>query len=238
MVPLKELEKQRFEFLAKLYDLSGGSGRARILMWEVGQQLNFNKEVVANTVDYLQGENLIQHVALGGYIAITHAGKKEVEQALGAPDKRTEHFSPIQVLNIGTLIGTVEAKTDMSKTTNFNVATNYGQIGEVLNNCTNIINQRASPQTKDLLETLRTEVERLIKAIPPENSDVAQKASRNLQRLVETATEKNPDRDWYSVSAKGLIEASKFVKDFAGNIAGTIGQIGKLFWPDYSLPAQ
>jgi hypothetical protein len=27
------------------------------------------------------------------------------------------------------------------------------------------------------------------------------------------------------------------VKDFTGNIAGTIGQLGKLLWPEYALPA-
>jgi hypothetical protein len=32
-----------------------------------------------------------------------------------------------------------------------------------------------------------------------------------------------------------LLEASKFANDFAGNIAGTIGQLGKLLWPDFKL---
>jgi hypothetical protein len=54
--------------------------------------------------------------------------------------------------------------------------------------------------------------------------------------LVKQATNKKPDRKWYSLSAEGLLEASKFVKDFSGNIAGTVGQLGKLLWPDFSLP--
>ena len=41
-----------------------------------------------------------------------------------------------------------------------------------------------------------------------------------------------------SVSAEGLLEASKFVQDFSGNIAGTLGNLGKTLWPDFHLPGQ
>jgi hypothetical protein len=33
-----------------------------------------------------------------------------------------------------------------------------------------------------------------------------------------------------------LLEASKYVKDFTGNIAGTIKNLGKSIWPDFLLP--
>jgi len=48
--------------------------------------------------------------------------------------------------------------------------------------------------------------------------------------LVKQATSEKPNRKWYSVSAEGLLEASKWVKDFSGNIAGTVGQLEKLIW--------
>jgi hypothetical protein len=50
------------------------------------------------------------------------------------------------------------------------------------------------------------------------------------------ATGPSPSRQWYSVSAEGLLEASKFAQDFAGNLAGTLGELGKLLWPDFELP--
>jgi hypothetical protein len=34
---------------------------------------------------------------------------------------------------------------------------------------------------------------------------------------------------------EGLLEASTFVKDFSGNIAGTIKNLGKSLWPDFLL---
>jgi len=42
-----------------------------------------------NIVEYLVGENLVEYVAIGGEIAITHYGRKEIERALSAPDIAT-----------------------------------------------------------------------------------------------------------------------------------------------------
>ena len=42
-----------------------------------------------NIVEYLVGENLVEYVAIGGEIAITHYGRKEIESALSAPDIAT-----------------------------------------------------------------------------------------------------------------------------------------------------
>ncbi|MBK8038885.1 MAG: hypothetical protein IPK22_17395 [Verrucomicrobiaceae bacterium] len=41
-------------------------------------------------------------------------------------------------------------------------------------------------------------------------------------------TSTKPNRAWYSVSSEGLLEASKYVKDFTGNIAETLGSLTKL----------
>jgi hypothetical protein len=48
-------------------------------------------------------------------------------------------------------------------------------------------------------------------------------------------TSGTPDRAWYSVSAKGLLEAAKFVKDFSAEIGGTLKNLGSSFWPDFKL---
>ena len=122
------------------------------------------------------------------------------------------------------------------KTTNINVGINYGQIGEVLNHCTNIISQQPEGPAKQLQNTLCTDVTALIAALPAEQAKLGEKTAKNLKRLLEAATEVEPEREWYSVSAKGLLEAAGFVKDFSGKIAGTISQIGKLLWPDFTLP--
>ena len=103
------------------------------------------------------------------------------------------------------------------------------QVGQTLTNCTNMIQQQAPGERKDLLEELAKQVQQLIAALP---ADKQQKAAKNLERAVEEATSAEPDREWYSVSTKGLLEASKWVKDYSGNIAGTIMNLGKLLWPE------
>ena len=106
---------------------------------------------------------------------------------------------------------------------------NYGQVGQTLTNCTNMIQQQAPGERKDLLEELAKQVQQLIAALP---ADKQQKAAGNLELALKAATSAEPDREWYSVSTKGLLEASKWVKDYSGNIAGTIMNLGKLLWPE------
>ena len=107
------------------------------------------------------------------------------------------------------------------------------QLGQTLTNCTNTIQQQAPGERKDLLEALDRDVKALIARLP---EDKKQEAAGNLELMVKAITSPQPVRPWYSVSADGLLKASKYVKDFTGNIAGTIGKLGKLFWPDFSLP--
>ncbi len=101
----------------------------------------------------------------------------------------------------------------------------------------NIMIQQAPAERKELLEELRGQVQELIEQLPEDKKDEAPRVAKNLEALVNEATSSKPDRKWYSVSAEGLLEASKWTKDFAGNIVGTIGKLGKLIWPDYSPPS-
>ena len=110
------------------------------------------------------------------------------------------------------------------------------QVGQTLSKCNITIQEQAPGERKDLLEALSGKVKRLLEQLPPEKQDEAPQVAENLAMLVKQATASKPNRPWYDVSAKGLLEASKFVKDFSGNIAGTIGQLGRLIWPDFQLP--
>jgi internalin A len=106
------------------------------------------------------------------------------------------------------------------------------QVGQTLENCTNTINNQPPGEKRDLLEELESQVKELIGKLP---DDKQEEAAGNLELLVKGATASTPNRKWYSVSAEGLLEASEFVKDFSGNIAGTIGNLGKVIWPGFAL---
>ena len=104
------------------------------------------------------------------------------------------------------------------------------QIGQTLTNCTNMIQQQASGPTKDMLEQLQREASDLIAKLPEAKQA---EAAGDLEQVVKGVTSNPPVRRWYSVSAEGLMEAAKYAKDFTGNIAATLSNLGKaVIWPE------
>ena len=81
-----------------------------------------------------------------------------------------------------------------------------------------------------LLETVKNEFRRIEEHLPPEKRAEAAKHLENLD-----AAAKAKDKVWYSISAKGLLDASRFVKEFAGNILSSITKVGKAIWSDFDL---
>ena len=110
------------------------------------------------------------------------------------------------------------------------------QVGQTLANCTNTIQQQAPGERRELLERLEQQVRELLAALPAEKQDKAPKIARDLQVLVEQSTSSEPEREWYSLSAKGVLEAATWVKDLSKEIAGTIKNLGTSLWPDFRLP--
>jgi small GTP-binding protein len=114
---------------------------------------------------------------------------------------------------------------------------NYGQAGQRLTDCTNAIQQQVPGERKALLEELEREVRSLVTMLPDEKKE---EAAGDFDQLIKGATAATPNRRWYSMSAHGLIEASEFLKTLTGNIVDTLAKpierLGKLLWPDFSLP--
>ena len=110
------------------------------------------------------------------------------------------------------------------------------QVGQTLTNCNNIVEQQVPGPRKQLLEALNRDVRELIANLPEEKQEEAPQIADNLEMLVKQATGNKPNRKWYSVSAEGLLEASKWVKEFSGNIGATVLNLGKMLWPDFQLP--
>ncbi len=110
------------------------------------------------------------------------------------------------------------------------------QVGQTLTNCTNMIQQQAAGARKQMLETLHADVKALIEILPDDRKEKAPKVARDLKVLVEQSTSPEPEREWYSLSAKGLLEAAPWVMYFTGKIGGTIKNLGQSLWPDFLLP--
>lgn len=94
----------RLAFVARLYELTDGSRTRFVRMEEVVADLRYGPDEIASVVEYLQGEQLIDEVA--GSVTITHAGVREVEQALSNPRQPTAHFpAAVNIINVENMYG-------------------------------------------------------------------------------------------------------------------------------------
>ncbi len=98
------VRSDRLTFLDALYELSGADEHKYFSMWEIGEGLEFDRDHTSRIVQYLHGEGLLEHRAIGGIIGITHYGIKEVEEAKSAPDQPTYHFPAVNVINVGSMV--------------------------------------------------------------------------------------------------------------------------------------
>lgn len=131
MNKLEETKKKRFEFLNSLYEITGGSKNKRVNMFELGTELGFDREDTSLIAQYLAGENLMKHVTIGGGIAITHYGVKEVEEALSHPEKPTAYFPPVNIINIHHMEGSQIQQGTISSSQNAKI--NSQSTEELLN---------------------------------------------------------------------------------------------------------
>ena len=107
-----------------------------------------------------------------------------------------------------------------------------------LNNAFNTINNidRSTDEGKTLqplLKSLHDETAKLIEALSAkdETKDEAERAARNLRNLTEAATAKKPDREWFDVSAKRLLEAAKAVASLTAPVTAAVKAVLEFFKP-------
>ncbi|HET8572277.1 MAG TPA: hypothetical protein VFL76_00270 [Edaphocola sp.] len=184
---LEQKKKNRFLFLEALYNDSNGDTGAMFDMWEVGYELKFERDEISRIVDYLIGENLIESVALGGMISLTHWGIKEVEQAIENPDKPTEHFLPINVINIGTMTNSTLQQATSRSTINFQLnetkAADLDAILKSLNDIKDGLNV-SNELRRELLSEIQTlEIQR--KSPKPKGSIIGE-ALKSVRTILES----------------------------------------------------
>jgi hypothetical protein len=92
--------ENRFNFLKKVYDLCDGNENTMMNMWGIGNALGLEREETDKITQFLVGENLIKFVALGGELSITHYGVIKIEEAVSKPEKETQYFPPVNIINI------------------------------------------------------------------------------------------------------------------------------------------
>ena len=127
-----------------------------------------------SATEYLVGEGLLDDKTLNSLFIITHAGIKEIEEAVRSPDVKTKHFSPINILHIQNMhgsqlqVGTTGSKQTMNITNNADVNHALLKILEVA--------QKQAHVTQDQIALIESHVD-LLKtqaALAPESRDKTQ----------------------------------------------------------------
>jgi hypothetical protein len=122
MSTLDEKRLLRLRFMDEVYRNTTGDRFTFTHLDPVATSLHLSREEAGAVAQYLVDEGLIEWTALGGGLGITHAGIKEVEQALSEPSKPTQHFPPVNVIHIEHMTqsqiqqGTVGSMQQMSQT--------------------------------------------------------------------------------------------------------------------------
>jgi hypothetical protein len=101
MIEVKQIKKDRFDFLRTLYDETGGDIWKSYFIADIGRKLGFDPAKAEKIAQYLHDERLIEIISKDRDIRILHAGIQEVENALSKPDKPTEHFPALHIIHIG-----------------------------------------------------------------------------------------------------------------------------------------
>lgn len=96
---ITELKIKRFQYLHRLYAITGGDKLAFVGIGEIGKELGITHEESDRIEEYLHDEGLLDFPAFGN-VSITHRGVLEVEEALSRPEKPTQHFPPMNFIHI------------------------------------------------------------------------------------------------------------------------------------------
>jgi hypothetical protein len=106
MDSLTKKKTDRFRFLHRLYERTNGDHYALEDMFEVGADVGLSRDDAHLVMQYLVGEGLATHRAIGGAVAMTHAGVVEVERALSTPETPTHYFPPVvNILHVQSMVG-------------------------------------------------------------------------------------------------------------------------------------
>ncbi len=100
---IEQERKDRFRFLHRLWEVTGGDQYKSANVWAIGEELGFARAKSELVFQYLVAEGLAQSQAFGGTIGISHDGVREVEAALAEPERPTDYFPAVNLISIGTM---------------------------------------------------------------------------------------------------------------------------------------
>lgn len=192
---LKKTQKLRVLYLKKVYELTNGHTNELINGAEVGHQIgleNGDDDLLKGIARYLEGEGLLGvNWVLGGMpasVSLLHTGLKEIEQALSSPNKPTEHFMPINILNVEQMINSTIQQGTIGSTQSININTNsIESVKSFLKELTDSIGQlnldtELDSELKADISTLKAQI-----SSPKPKPSIVKECLSSVQRILESA---------------------------------------------------
>ena len=159
MSQIEHIKKQRFQFIHRLWEKTGGDQNKRVLVKEISEPLGLNENDSRVIVQYLHSEGLLEITTHGfnvpryvdASLYIKHKGVLEVEQALSKPESTTPHFPAgvVNYINVGTMNNSniAQASNDTSQNITLNSDTKQS-LAEILNVLNDFVNRQEIQQEK------------------------------------------------------------------------------------------
>jgi len=186
MTNVNNKKKQRFLFLNRLYELTGGSQLKVVQIHDVATSLGFFvRDEVADICLYLKNEGLADPRNMA--ISITHFGIKEVEAALSEPDKPSHYFPPVNVINVHQMNNSVIQQGNLHSQQSASFSEVVGDLIKLLSSLVEAI-----PELM-LKDEARAELDADIKTIQVQldskkpKKAIIKESLRSVQRILEGA---------------------------------------------------
>jgi hypothetical protein len=122
------------------------------------------------------------------------------------------------VMNTNIQLGNVSVTGDFNLVTATNIQNSFNKAA----------NAGVDAELKEKLKAVAVEVANLAKKLPPED---AEKVSKDLETLTSEAVSKKPRKEWYELSAKGIVEAAKTVAELAAPVTTAVKAVLALLAP-------
>ena len=154
-------------------------------------------------------------LALPGQSASFEAMRRQMAEKVARYIRRAETAAPVitnvfgDQMNTHIQLGTVTVSGDFNLVTAQNIQNSFNKAAGA----------QVSDELKEALKKLTVEVAGLAKQLPSED---AEKASKDLEVLTAEAVSKKPRKQWYELSASGLVEAAKTVAEMAAPVATAV----------------
>lgn len=170
---LEDRKKNRYLFLHELYKASDGNSSYTFLMRDIADDLQINESEAKTIVEYLKHEGLIAPRGLGGAIAISHDGIKEVEKSLENPDKPTYYFPPVNIINIENMSNSaIQQNTSNSiQEQNITIAHSNDELKEFLNDIKVHLTELNKHLSEDDIEDLKADITKLERQLNNDEPD-------------------------------------------------------------------